>query len=180
MRRHRLIPALLAVLVAALAPADVSARPGSVLVTDLGSLGGSATFALDINDARQVTGNSRTTGGQLVAFLWQGGHLTELGSLPGGNGFSRGYAVSPDGVVVGESDNNRPRAFRWEDGVMTDVGTLPGGSTAVAHDVNGSGDTVGAPRTASPPGRSSPSTDPSRWTSGPLPERRHRPGGHGR
>lgn len=144
MRSHRLIPAVLAVLLAALAPTDVSARPGSVLVTDLGTLGGSATFALDINNARQVTGNSRTTDGQLVAFLWQGGHLANLGFLPGGNGFSRGYAVGPNGVVVGESDNNRPRAFRWEGGVMTDVGTLPGGSTAVAHDVNGTGDIVGA------------------------------------
>lgn len=144
MRRRHVLSTLLAVLFVTLAPAQASARPGPLVVTDLGTLGGNATFALDINNARQVTGNSRTSEGQLVAFLWQDGQMANLGFLPGGNGFSRGYAVNSDGVVVGESDNNRPRAFRWEGGVMTDVGTLPGGSTAVAHDVNGSGDVVGA------------------------------------
>lgn len=97
---------------------------------------GTPPFALDINNRGQVTGNSRTEGGQLVAFLWERGRMTNLGFLPGGNGFSRGYAVNDRGAVVGESDNNRPRAFLCERGELSDVGTLAGGSTAVAHDVN--------------------------------------------
>jgi probable HAF family extracellular repeat protein len=114
---------------------------------DLGTLGGTSSFALDINNRRQITGNSQTAPGnpapRLNAFLWENGILTNLGTLPGSNNFSRGYALNDRGVVVGESDNNFPRAFRAENGVLTDIGTL-GGSSAVAHDINNQGDIVGA------------------------------------
>ncbi len=140
-KRH-LVPALSGIVLAL-----TTAMPASALhrptVTDLGTLGGDVTFALDINDRGQVTGNSRTADGRLSAFRWEGGRMFDIGFLPGGNGFSRGYAVNDRGVVVGESDNNRPRAFRWQGGVLTDVGTLAGGSTAVAHDVNRFDRTVG-------------------------------------
>jgi probable HAF family extracellular repeat protein len=114
-------------------------------VIDLGTLGGNASFALDLNDRGQVTGNSRTstTTLPLEAFSWSDGEMTELGTLPGSNPFSRGYAINNRGVVVGESDNDRPRAFRWEGGELTDLGDLGGGS-AVAHDVNDPGQIVGA------------------------------------
>lgn len=114
---------------------------------DLGTLGGTSSFALDVNDRRQVTGNSQTPVGnpapRLNAFLWENGVMTNLGVLPGSNNFSRGYGINNSGVVVGESDNNRPRAFRYESGVMTDIGTL-GGASAVAHDINDAGTIVGA------------------------------------
>ncbi|CAN5763149.1 hypothetical protein BH23ACT1_BH23ACT1_11120 [soil metagenome] len=68
--------------------------------------------------------------------------MTNLGTLPGSNAFSRGYALNDAGVVVGESDNNRPRAFRWQQGALQDLGDL-GGGTAVAHDVDARGIAVG-------------------------------------
>ncbi|MBM4259908.1 MAG: hypothetical protein FJ145_00530 [Deltaproteobacteria bacterium] len=34
-------------------------------VSDLGTLGGNQSFALDVNNSRQVTGNSRTTNSTL-------------------------------------------------------------------------------------------------------------------
>jgi probable HAF family extracellular repeat protein len=114
---------------------------------DLGTLGGSSSFALDVNDRQQVTGNSQTPASnpspRLNAFLWQRGSMSNLGVLPGSNNFSRGYGINNKGVVVGESDNNRPRAFRYHNGVMTDLGTL-GGTSAVAHDINDAGEIVGA------------------------------------
>ena len=140
--RH-LISFLSGILLVVLPSAPASAAPQQVSVTDLGTLGGSATFALDINNRSQVTGNSHNENGQLNAFVWERGQMTNLGFLPGGNGFSRGYAVNDRGVVVGESDNNRPRAFRWEHGEVTDIGSLPGGTTAVAHDVNNADRIVG-------------------------------------
>ncbi|WP_052669037.1 DUF3466 family protein [Nitriliruptor alkaliphilus] len=114
-------------------------------VVDLGTLGGNASFALDLNDRGEVTGNSRTstTTLPLLAFGWSDGEMTEIGTLPGSNAFSRGYGINNAGVVVGESDNNRPRAFRWADGELSDLGDLGGGS-AVAHDVNEPEQIVGA------------------------------------
>lgn len=143
MRLRHLSAALLTALSLVLVTTPAAANGRTVEVTDLGTLGGNATFALDVNDRGQVTGNSRTAEGRLAAFLWERGVIKDLGFLPGGNGFSRGYAVSDRGVVVGESDNNRPRGFRWERGELSDIGTLPGGSTAVAHDVNSADRIVG-------------------------------------
>lgn len=114
-------------------------------VVDLGSLGGNAGFARGLNDEGQVTGNSRTgtTTLPLVAYAWSDGEMTEIGTLPASNAFSRGYAINNAGVVVGESDNNRSRAFRWQAGTLTDLGTL-GGASAVAHGINNPGQIVGA------------------------------------
>jgi probable HAF family extracellular repeat protein len=138
---------LLAVAMLAATPtAAVGAPPPpSYEVVDLGTLGGNASFGLDLNDRDQVTGNSRTgtTTLPLLAFGWSDGEMTGLGTLPDSNRFSRGYGINNAGVIVGESDNDRPRAFRSEDGEMSDLGDLGGGS-AVAHDVNQPGQIVGA------------------------------------
>ena len=119
--------------------------PPSYDVVDLGTLGGNASFGLDVNDRDQVAGNARTgtTTLPLLAFAWSDGEMAELGTLPGSNPFSRGYGINNAGVVVGESDNNRPRAFRFEGGELSDLGDLGGGS-AVAHDINEPGQIVGA------------------------------------
>jgi probable HAF family extracellular repeat protein len=50
-------------------------------MTDLGSLGGSASAASDINDAGQVVGQSRTADGKCHPFLWQGGKMIDLTTL---------------------------------------------------------------------------------------------------
>ncbi len=146
-RKHSaLFVSLLAAVLCALLSGQTHAFPLYKLI-DLGTLGGSSSFALDLNDRRQVTGNSQTPAGnpapRLNAFLWKNGSMSNLGVLPGSNNFSRGYGINNRGIVVGESDNNIPKAFRSQNGVMTDLGTL-GGTSAVAHDINDAGDIVGA------------------------------------
>jgi uncharacterized membrane protein len=49
-------------------------------ITSLGTLGGNQSFALDVNNTRQVTGNARTTNQTLplLAFLWDNQMLTNL------------------------------------------------------------------------------------------------------
>jgi probable HAF family extracellular repeat protein len=120
-------------------------------LVDLGTLGGSTSFALDVNNNRQVSGNAQTPTGQpsprLNAFIWSppGGPLQNIGTLPGSNNFSRGYAINDSGVVVGESDNNSSRAFRWDSGGgMTGLTRLAGDNDrGVAHDINNAGTIVG-------------------------------------
>lgn len=132
-----------------LAAAALPATAGYT-VTGLGTLGGSSSFALAVNDAGQVTGNAQTAAGnpnpRLNAFLWQDGVMTNLGVLPGSNNFSRGYAINNGGVVVGESDNNTSRAVRYGTaaGTRSDLGGLPPNNRGVAHGVNDGGVAVGA------------------------------------
>lgn len=136
-------------------------------LVDLGTLGGSTSFALDVNNNRQVSGNAQTPTGQpaprLNAFFWSppGGPMQNIGTLPGSNNFSRGYAINDFGVVVGESDNNTSRAFRWDStNGMTGLTRLAGDNDrGVAHDINNAGTIVGISSNGTV-------SRPTRWTSG--------------
>lgn len=74
----------------------------SYSITDLGTLGGASSTACGINDLGQVVGKSAIVTGQLRAFLWQNGIITDLGTLPGLS-FSEARAVNNRGQVVGDS-----------------------------------------------------------------------------
>jgi probable HAF family extracellular repeat protein len=131
--------------------------PGTALgaplyeIFDLGTLGGASSFALDVNNQRQVTGNAQLPASQpsprLNSFLWSPttGPMSNLGVLPGSNNFSRGYAINDSGVVVGESDNNNSRAFRWDavNGMVGLTRLAGDNDRGVAHDINNAGTIVG-------------------------------------
>ncbi|MEQ9624207.1 MAG: PEP-CTERM sorting domain-containing protein [Coleofasciculus chthonoplastes F1-TOW-03] len=120
------------------------------VMTDLGSLEGLRSEALDINDSGQIVGHSEiNTPGFFPyaiypshAFLWENGVMTDLGTL--GGLISSAISINNSGQVVGwaENEHGEQRAFLWENGEMMDIGTL-GGSTSLARDINNSGQIVG-------------------------------------
>lgn len=141
---------------------DADADSGNDLMRDLGSLGGYNSWGRDINNSRQVVGESDTDpnesdGYNLTrAFLWQNGTMIDLGGLVD-DGFSAASAINNDSVIVGwagDEDGQR-RAFIYEDGEMKDLNELvctvnedgltfvPGITLTEARDINEDGWIVG-------------------------------------
>jgi probable HAF family extracellular repeat protein len=139
----------LALLALAALCATAPARAFEFTLIDIGTHGGSTSFARAINNFGQVTGNAQTPptepSPRLNGFLFEEGQpLINIGILPGSNNFSRGYAINDSGVIVGESDNNTSRAFVYQNGVMTGLMRLAGDNDrGVAHGINNAGVIVG-------------------------------------
>jgi probable HAF family extracellular repeat protein len=104
-------------------------------MTDLlkdGDLGGTYGYAQWINDAGTVVGTVSSANDQaLLAALWKGGVITNLGTLPG-DACSATDAINSAGQVVGGSGFNAAEffpactdlvehAFLWENGTMVDL-----------------------------------------------------------
>ena len=113
-------------------------------VTDLGDLGGGASLAYGINAGGQVVGKSLTAGDSYHAFLYNGGTMTDIGTL-GGIGDSVAYGINSAGQIVGQSctvSGLANNAFFYSAGRMTDLGTLGGGVYnygSCAYGINNSG-----------------------------------------
>jgi probable HAF family extracellular repeat protein len=120
---------------------------------DLGTLGGTDSCALLINDRGQVAGNSFTN--DIVnpgsgfptthPFLWDGDEMKDLKALGAGN-FATASAMNSHGQVAGTSnladDFTIFHAFLWDDGKLKDFGGLGGNSVEVIG-LNDEGEFVG-------------------------------------
>ena len=119
-------------------------------IIDLGTLGGTFSYANDINDRDQVVGYSLNVTPepyllnecgvgllaptQIRAFVWEGNGLNELGTLGGPD--SCAMYINAHGQIAGNSfTNSTPNPatgiptqhpFFWKNGVMTDLGGLGG------------------------------------------------------
>ena len=71
-------------------------------MTDLGTLGGTTSYATAINDRGQVVGNSPTIAGVTHAFLYGDGAMTDLGTLGGTTSYAT--AINDRGQVVGSAE----------------------------------------------------------------------------
>lgn len=100
-----------------------------------------------INDSGDIVGVN-VNGGN-YAFLYSGGVMTDLGTLPGG-GQSYASSINNSGEIAGAaiSSSGQYHAFSWFSGVMTDLGTL-GGVNSTAAQINSSGQIVGRSTVAS-------------------------------
>ena len=116
---------------------------------DLGSLGGTNSYANGINASGQVVGVAYTAGDAADhAFLYSGGAMQDLGTLGGSNSSANG--INASGQVVGYANTAgyaAQHAFLYSGGAMQDLGTL-GGSNSSANGINASGQVVGSAYTA--------------------------------
>ncbi len=136
-------------------------------IEDLGTFGGNASAAGDVNNKGQVVGWALTSksdpfslilvsiggggpGPQTQAFLWQKGHMRNLGTLGGLDAMAG--LINDRGQVAGMSytnDDPNPTTgfptvhpFLWENGNMIDLGTL-GGTFADPFALNNRGQVIG-------------------------------------
>jgi len=150
--------------------------PAQYTITDLGTLGGTNSFAYSINENGMVSGGSNTTGQNdfviQTAFLSNRGQLINLGTLGGSacpDCSSEGAAASaygtaallsetasadPNGEDFCEFNVNRPTRINhqclaaiWRNGNLTALPTLAGGNNAEVFFMNKKGEAVGVSET---------------------------------
>jgi|SRR5215831_1359549 len=112
--------------------------PASYTIIDLGTLGGTVSYAAGINSVGDVAGQSYLAGDSTHehAFLWKAnGGMIDLGTLSGGS-YSQGIALNSSDEVVGIADTGvgfTQHAFLWtSSGGMQDLGSL-GASTDYSY-----------------------------------------------
>jgi probable HAF family extracellular repeat protein len=115
-----------------------------VSVTRIGTLGGSQSNALDINDNRQVVGQANMEGDEHAhGYIWQNGVITDLGSL-GASYDSTAWAINNNGQAVGWSQRaGGNSAMMWHNGNATNINDLMGASNSLAWAINDNGAIVG-------------------------------------
>ena len=113
-------------------------------MVDVGSLGGTSSILVGLNNRGQMTGTMTLAGDQAYhPFLWSDGSLTDLGTLGGDCG--QAHALNDAGVVVGWACDSQFAvfAFVWRNGVMANLGTVDGDPCSVADGINSRGQVVG-------------------------------------
>jgi probable HAF family extracellular repeat protein len=141
-------------------------KPAQYSVTDLGTLGGSYSYAYTINNAGAIAGGAATPdqvdGIATTAFVWYRGNLASLGTLGGADCpscISENAATNMNGlsVVISESasidmygedfcgfgTHRQCLAAAWKNGTLAALPTLSGGNNSQVYFLNGSGEAVG-------------------------------------
>src|SRR5262249_8583711 len=115
----------------------ISAVQPGYTIPDLGTLGGTFSYAYGLNSLGDVVGYSQIggTGYNYHAFLYSHGTMTDLGTL--GGTYSIATGINDLGQVVGYSTvaDGSYHAFLYSAGVMSDLGSF-GGLYAIPMGIN--------------------------------------------
>jgi probable HAF family extracellular repeat protein len=100
-------------------------------IVNLGTLGGTSSQVVAINDKGQVLGNRITTSGQQRGFIYYHGAYRDLGSKPSipltyVDINNAGYTVALGAVPVPEGEAGLRSFLRAPDGHLRNIGTFPG------------------------------------------------------
>jgi probable HAF family extracellular repeat protein len=111
-------------------------------ITDLGTLGGVASYVNAMNGKGQIVGHFVTPDNATHAFLYDGTAMSDLGTLGGTSSVAE--SLNDAGQIVGyaQTPSGAYHAFLFANGAMTDLGTL-GGHESEAHGINAAGQIVG-------------------------------------
>lgn len=119
------------------------------IAQDLGTLGGSSSYANAINNAGLIVGYSQMPGNNSQhAVLWNGGSIQDLGTLPGGINSTATF-IGPGCDILGYSDN---KVVIWPSGAAGPIDlnklipTNSGWVIVSANGMNASGTIVGSGR----------------------------------
>jgi len=116
----------------------------TIPMTDLGTLGGTYSYPLALNDQGRVVGRSSTPSGAYHAFSWTSSEgMIDLGALGGIN--SEAVAVNEQGqvVVTSSMSDGSWRSFLWTNGgPLVDLNT-PGENSTIARFINDLGQVAG-------------------------------------
>lgn len=120
---------------------------------DLGTLGGKASAARDVNNLGIVVGSANRADGVYAPFVWSEATGMQALPAPEGDATAHPLAMNDAGLIVGRAHavvngasvlraaTWRPAGASWTAGLLAN---LPGyDGTAVANDVNTAGDIVG-------------------------------------
>jgi probable HAF family extracellular repeat protein len=106
------------------------------VVTDLGTFGGTYSFAVAMNEAGDLAGNYGP-GGNGHGFLYRNGVLQDLG-------VGSAWGINSAADVVGRvSGATTLTAFLYSQGTLTTLGHLGGGDFSTAYAINNTGQVVG-------------------------------------
>jgi probable HAF family extracellular repeat protein len=129
--------------IAALLTSPAGAAP-AYSVIDLGTLGGTTSYARGINNLSQVVGYAKVAGDAAFhAFVYRGGALDDLGLLTGSQSYAEGIndagQIAGYALLAGDASDH---PFIYANGVMTE---LPGFGTGtnLGWAINESGQIVG-------------------------------------
>jgi probable HAF family extracellular repeat protein len=126
---------------------SVSMAWSSVLysITDLGTLGGTYSNAIRINNFGVIVGMAATNGDLAThAFKWTNAVMTDLGTL--GGTYSSAWDINNTEDIIGSSSsvgNTTLNGFKWTNGFMTDLGNF-GGTITYMYGLNNAGEATGS------------------------------------